>query len=61
MVRSYAGDEYAWDVQLILAKDQIPPVVLGGEQRLGLTTWLIGEQARHDACDLFMDPMAEMS
>lgn len=39
-VRSYVGEEYTWDVQLILAKEEVPQLILGGTNRLGLTTWL---------------------
>lgn len=39
-VRSYFGEEYNWDVQLILAKKEVPNIILGGNNRLGLTTWL---------------------
>ena len=39
-VRFYVGEEYDWDVQLILAKPEIPKLVLGDHNKLGLTTWL---------------------
>lgn len=39
-VRFYVGEEYDWDVQLILAKPEIPKLVLGSHNQLGLTTWL---------------------
>ena len=39
-VRFYVGEEYDWDVQLVLAKPDIPQLVLGGRNKLGLTTWL---------------------
>lgn len=39
-VRFYVGEEYDWDVQLILAKPEIPKLVLGNHNQLGLTTWL---------------------
>lgn len=39
-LRFYVGDEYNWDVQLILAQEEVPSMVLGVKNRLGLTTWL---------------------
>ncbi|MBE0441220.1 type VI secretion system baseplate subunit TssG [Psychrobacter sp. FME13] len=39
-VRFYVGEEYDWDVELVLAKPEIPKLVLGEHNKLGLTTWL---------------------
>lgn len=39
-VELYVGQEYEWDVQLILAKHSVPKFDLKGQRRLGLTTWL---------------------
>lgn len=39
-VRFYVGEEYDWDVQLILAKPEVPALMLGDYNKLGLTTWL---------------------
>lgn len=39
-VRFYVGEEYDWDVKLILAKPEIPKLILGDHNKLGLTTWL---------------------
>ena len=36
LVRSYLGDELAWDVNLILKGDEVPPLTLGKTNRLGL-------------------------
>ena len=58
LVGNYAGEEFAWDIQMILARDEIPPLELGGSRRLGLSTWLIGEHAREDSKDLFLNPTA---
>lgn len=50
IVRNYAGDEFSWDLQLVLGKDDVPGIVLGRKPRLGLTTWLsTGELAEHPA------------
>lgn len=56
LVRNYAGDELDWDVNLVLARDAVPPFRLGGPTRLGLTTWIMGGAARHDCADLVVRP-----
>ena len=39
-VRNYAGFELKWDSRLALAPEQVPPLLLGYNGRLGWTTWL---------------------
>lgn len=56
LVRSYAGEELFWDVNVILRKEEVPPLRLGGPARLGWTTWLLGRPAREDAGELVLDP-----
>ena len=53
LVRSFIGFEYAWDVQLVLAADQVPQARLDGSHQLGYACWL----ERH-SCD---DPVFGMS
>lgn len=56
-VRNYIGDQYCWDVQLLLKKEEIPQTVLGGVQaRLGWTTWLGHWQRQQDADDVILNP-----
>lgn len=38
--RDYVGQEFFWDVRLILKKEEVPATSLGGESRLGWTTFL---------------------
>jgi type VI secretion system protein ImpH len=59
VVRNYAGDEWIWDANLVLRREEVPPLRLGGPARLGLTTWLEGEQLDRDPADLYLNPMAE--
>lgn len=40
LVRSFIGFEFAWDVQLILAADQVPHARLDGNHQLGYASWL---------------------
>lgn len=55
-IRNYCGDQYFWDVQLVLARDEVPPVRLGQAGRLGWTTWLRTQPFDHDAEDLILQP-----
>jgi type VI secretion system protein ImpH len=56
LVANYCGDELLWDLQLVLAREDVPPLALGGSGRLGWTTWVLGESVRRDADDLVLDP-----
>jgi type VI secretion system protein ImpH len=57
-VRNYVGYEYAWDMQLVLKKDEVPFTTLGGTSRLGWTSWLHNSPARDDADDFAVSPEA---
>ena len=59
VVRNYVGDVLAWDVNLVLRREEVPPIRLGQQGRLGWTTWLMPRRARTDAADLFLDASAE--
>jgi type VI secretion system protein ImpH len=59
VVRGYAGDEWIWDANLVLHREDVPELKLGGPARLGLTTWLSGEKLDRDPADLFLNPLAE--
>jgi type VI secretion system protein ImpH len=49
-VRQYLGNEFVWEVQLLLAAEPQSVTRLGGAQRLGLSSWL-GESAAQHAHD----------
>lgn len=49
-LRNYIGYELAWDVRLVLKRDEVPRASLGSATRLGWTTW-IGERRRQDDAD----------
>jgi len=53
-VRQYTGDEFTWDVQLVLVKEEVPSVHLGKTGRLGWTTWLKTKPFQSDAEDLVL-------
>lgn len=56
LIRSYVGEELAWDLRLVLAGQDVPPLSLGGDGRLGLTMWLTPGPLARDAGDLVLDP-----
>ena len=59
IVRNYAGDTLLWDVNLILRRQEVPPIELGRSGRLGWTTWLMPRSKSDDAADLFLDASAD--
>jgi type VI secretion system protein ImpH len=59
IVRNYAGDVLVWDVNLILRAEEVPPVRLGQQGRLGWTTWLLPRRSTTDAADLRLDASAD--
>ena len=59
IVRNYAGDTLLWDVNIVLKRDEVPPMVLGKQGRLGWTTWLMPRRKQQDAADLYLDASAD--
>jgi type VI secretion system protein ImpH len=55
-VRLYCSFELDWDVRVVLKRNEVPPLRLGGGSgeggRLGWTTWLGRRPAKADAGDL---------
>ena len=51
-VRNYVGFELVWEVRLVLAAREVPDLELGGEGRLGQSTWLKSRMFARDAADL---------
>ena len=58
LVRNYIGDELAWDLKLILKRDEVPAADLSSRCRLGWTTWLGKQSPAVDAEDLVIDAFA---
>ena len=56
-VRNYVGVEIAWDVQVVLKRDEVPATQLGISGRLGWTSWLAMPAGRRnrDADDVILD------
>ena len=61
LVRNYIGDELAWDVRLILKREEVPAARLDGNSRLGWTTWLGERVSEKDADDLFFNAFGYVS
>ena len=53
-VRNYAGREFCWEAQLILRKEEVPPLRLGGigGAMLGWSSWLQSKPRTEDADQL---------
>jgi type VI secretion system protein ImpH len=51
-VRFYCSFELEWDVRLVLAEPEVPPLRLGRGAKLGWTTWLGTRASGTDANDL---------
>lgn len=56
IVRNYVGDVLDWDVNIILRADQVPPMILGQDARLGYTTWVGARDENVDAGELYLEP-----
>jgi type VI secretion system protein ImpH len=39
-VRAFVGYEYVWEVELVILREEAPPARLGGEERLGWSSWM---------------------
>lgn len=59
IVRNWAGDALAWDVNLILRQDEVPATRLGRQGRLGWTTWLMPRRTPAPAANLFLEAGAD--
>lgn len=58
LVRSYAGDEKDWDLQLLILGNEVPVVELGKNGRLGWTSWLAPDGPRAASVgDVILEPM----
>ena len=54
MVRTYVGDQYTWDLNLVLRQAEVPTAQLGRFGHLGWTSWLHTESRTEDANDLVL-------
>ena len=56
IVRNYIGDAMMWELNLVLKKEEVPPLRLGEFGELGWSTWLCDRTDDHDAADLVLQP-----
>lgn len=61
IVRNYVGDQFDWDVNLVLRGEDVPQAQLGASTQLGLTSWVGSEPHEAEVADLYLTPMAAMS
>lgn len=55
-VRAFIGYEYGWEVQIMVAADAAPPARVGGDERLGWSTWLGEPDAGQPVTGLIFEP-----
>jgi type VI secretion system protein ImpH len=55
-VRNYVGFEFDWELQLVLARDEVPAIRLGQEGQLGWTAWLGSRPSPSHAGDVTFAP-----
>lgn len=56
-VKTYVGEEKAWDVQLVLKRSDVPATRLGQNGRMGLSTWMGQPQQDVDADQVVLKPV----
>ncbi|SNS92498.1 type VI secretion system protein ImpH [Azospirillum sp. RU38E] len=54
LIRGYCGDEYSFELRLLLRAAETPRLRLDGKSRLGWTSWLLAGTATVDRADLAM-------
>lgn len=55
-VKNYVGLTLDWDVRLVLKKEQLPPLRLGGATRMGWSTWLASAKPQRDLDQMVINP-----
>jgi type VI secretion system protein ImpH len=60
-VRQYVGIEFAWELRLVLKKQEARGMQLGGDHRLGWGSWLGTRLSDTDAGDMVFQPEALFS
>lgn len=59
IIKNYLGDEMAWDLRLILKKEDIPKWKLGNTGCLGWTTRLTNKPIEKDIDEVLLHPVAD--
>jgi type VI secretion system protein ImpH len=53
---NYVGLHLDWDLRLVLEKEQVPPLRLGGATRMGWSTWLASTAPTRDPDQMLIRP-----
>ncbi|WP_241741429.1 type VI secretion system baseplate subunit TssG [Paragemmobacter straminiformis] len=56
IVRNYVGEQFEWELNLVLAARSVPKPILGKGATLGQTTWIGRRPADRDADSLHLNP-----
>jgi type VI secretion system protein ImpH len=56
-VKTYVGEDKAWDVQLVLKRTEVPATKLGRSGRMGLSTWMGTPRLDGDADQVVLRPV----
>jgi type VI secretion system protein ImpH len=56
-VKNYVGLSLDWDVRLVLRKEHLPPLRLGGATRMGWSTWLASSAPARDLDQMVINPV----
>ena len=56
-VKNYVGVTLDWDVRVILKKEEIPPLRLGGATRMGWSTWLVSTTPTRNPGQMLINPV----
>ena len=57
LVRNFIGDEFVWELNLVLLRNEVPGTVLGQSGELGWTSWLGDRPQPTDADDVIVRPL----
>ena len=57
IVRNYIGDQFDWDVNLVLNGAEVPQAQLGSTTQLGLTSWIGSDDHPDEVADLYVAPL----
>jgi type VI secretion system protein ImpH len=56
-VKNYVGLTLDWDVRVILKKEEMPPLRLGGATRMGWSTWLASAKPTRNPDQMLINPV----
>ncbi|MCK0149291.1 type VI secretion system baseplate subunit TssG [Marivita sp. S6314] len=60
IVKNYIGDQFDWDVNLVLKGEDVPQAQLGSTTQLGLTSWVGSEDHPPEVADLYLIPLLQI-